>query len=657
MKKTILFICLFLSYTICLAQDDLIITQPADAVICANTPADFNIATVNAANVTYKWQYFDVNNWTDLSDGTVYSGCSSPNLHISNTAGLNDIQYRCMVMKDEQTEISQPVNLLIQPDLIEVVSQPLNISLFPGTDATFSILANSSQASYQWERNTGTGWILLPQETSRKLTILNAAGSMDGYLYRCKLSNICSAVPVYSEAAALYVKLVINIPNESTAACENQLGIIEITTPQNENTAYQWQVLKGDWTDISNDQTYTGSKTTRLQLLASSTLNQAKYRCTATSIGRMDISPTVTLNVNQPVSILSQPENITLDHAGPAFFSVAVSGSSPAYQWQVNSGGQGWTNIPNATGATYELPDVTADMSGNLYRCSITNTCTAGALSDIVTLQLMPEIKSQPVSTPVCENSKTILQVNATNASGFEWQVFILNQVWVKLTDNAFYSGTSTGSLEITATTDLQNLQYRCKVSNGNGAVYSSPAMLTVKPGIAITAHPQNKTVFPGDHVTFQVDVTGTAVNYQWQQETSEGWLDIAGAVSNSIFMTNINETMKNSKFRCRISGECTNSVFSNAAILKITGRNIPNIITPYQPTHNTWNLTLLDNYPNCQVYIYNSIGKRVFYSKGYTEPWAGTYQGNILPTGIYTYYIDLGDFSSPLRGKLVIQK
>ena len=47
--------------------------------------------------------------------------------------------------------------------------------------------------------------------------------------------------------------------------------------------------------------------------------------------------------------------------------------------------------------------------------------------------------------------------------------------------------------------------------------------------------------------------------------------------------------------------------------------------------------------YPDLEVAIYNRWGEKLFYSKGYDDPWDGTFQignGKALPAGTYYYVI-----------------
>jgi gliding motility-associated-like protein len=80
--------------------------------------------------------------------------------------------------------------------------------------------------------------------------------------------------------------------------------------------------------------------------------------------------------------------------------------------------------------------------------------------------------------------------------------------------------------------------------------------------------------------------------------------------------------------------------------LLTISGDNIvleiPNTITPNgDGINDTWNIKNLDAYPNTTVDIFDRSGHKVFTSVGYGKSWDGTFNGAVLPSGVYYYVIN----------------
>ena len=85
----------------------------------------------------------------------------------------------------------------------------------------------------------------------------------------------------------------------------------------------------------------------------------------------------------------------------------------------------------------------------------------------------------------------------------------------------------------------------------------------------------------------------------------------------------------------------------------------IPSGFTPDGDLVNDyWELLGIDQYPDCQVEIFNKWGNSIFTSTGYTTAWDGTVNGSPLPVGAFYYIIVLNDGSSaPLKGTVTIIK
>ncbi|MFB6305557.1 MAG: gliding motility-associated C-terminal domain-containing protein, partial [Flavobacteriales bacterium] len=60
--------------------------------------------------------------------------------------------------------------------------------------------------------------------------------------------------------------------------------------------------------------------------------------------------------------------------------------------------------------------------------------------------------------------------------------------------------------------------------------------------------------------------------------------------------------------------------------------------------TNDEWVIKNKDFFPFMEVEIYNRWGQRLYHSKGYDEPWDGTYNNEPVPAGTYYYVIHLND-------------
>jgi gliding motility-associated-like protein len=82
----------------------------------------------------------------------------------------------------------------------------------------------------------------------------------------------------------------------------------------------------------------------------------------------------------------------------------------------------------------------------------------------------------------------------------------------------------------------------------------------------------------------------------------------------------------------------------------------LPNIFTPNNDKDNDiWELKVFEVFADIEVSIYNRWGELVFFSKGYKEPFDGTYKGEKLPTGSYVYAIKPAKDIPIIKGGLTI--
>lgn len=82
----------------------------------------------------------------------------------------------------------------------------------------------------------------------------------------------------------------------------------------------------------------------------------------------------------------------------------------------------------------------------------------------------------------------------------------------------------------------------------------------------------------------------------------------------------------------------------------------IPNAFTPDgNGINDTWNIPALLAYPQFELTVYNRFGQEVFRTKKTPVAWDGRYKGKDLPTGSYTYLLDLKNGIDLVSGSVLI--
>ena len=154
--------------------------------------------------------------------------------------------------------------------------------------------------------------------------------------------------------------------------------------------------------------------------------------------GTLNGEPVGTGKIENKPTIDTQPTNATVTEGETASFTVAATGENLSYQWQQSTdSGQSWTDIEDATDATYTIGATTTSMSGNQYRCVVSNSAgsvTSAAATLTVTAKPTYTItaESSPAEGGIATADKTTasagetITLTATPSSGYyfvEWKV------------------------------------------------------------------------------------------------------------------------------------------------------------------------------------------------------------------------------------------
>ncbi len=215
-------------------------------------------------------------------------------------------------------------------------------------------------------------------------------------------------------------------------------------------------------------------------------------------------SSAVTVTVNGPPAITTQPSNQTIFATQTLSLSVAASGASLTYQWRKNG-----SAIGGATSASYAKANAVVGDAGN-YDVVVTNPAgSATSATAVVVVNGPPVITVQPAGQTIFAGQTLSLSVTATGVGlGYQWR----------------RNGTNLPGATASAYTKANAVvgdagSYDVVVSNGAGSVTSTAATVVVNGPPAITTQPANQTVFAGQGFSLSVAATGAGtLTYQWRQ-------------------------------------------------------------------------------------------------------------------------------------------
>ncbi len=313
--------------------------------------------------------------------------------------------------------------------------------------------------------------------------------------------------------------------------------------------------------------TGTGANTAELPIEAKGYRSGYQYRCEVTGRGGSVCSEAATLTVVTAPSFTLQPQSVTAPVGESVRFTVRVSDSAASLQWYYRTSESGaWNKCSNGTAAELAV-EAKLYRSGYQYRCRAVNAAGT-ALSDIVTLTVLdlvkPVITQQPQSAAAVPGVTVSFTVAATDAESYQWYYRTSESgAWTKCSDGA------SATLTVEAKLYRSGYQYRCRVSNAAGAVYSEAATLTVAEKPKITGQPASRTVSAGKTVSFTVTAEG-AESYQWYFRTSStgAWTKCSDGASATLTVE-AKSYRSGYQYRCKVTN-ASGSVYSSTATLTV---------------------------------------------------------------------------------------
>lgn len=154
------------------------------------------------------------------------------------------------------------------------------------------------------------------------------------------------------------------------------------------------------------------------------TINTDYYaKCTQTANGISCTSvksANVSVIVNTPPSITTQPVNKSICSGQNHSFTVVATGTGLSFQWQISTGSS-FSNIAGQTASTLTINNATIAMNGYKYRCLVSGSCTPSVTTNeaILTVSANPNVTANATNLNVSTGQSVTLQ--ASGASSYTW--------------------------------------------------------------------------------------------------------------------------------------------------------------------------------------------------------------------------------------------
>lgn len=467
-----------------------ITVQPQSLATRHGNEVTFAIEATGDA-LDYLWQYsLDGEYWHYV--GSSMGDYSKAVLTMTANRQWNGYFFRCRI-KNGSNEIlySNSVILLVEKAILRITQQPQPVTAKIGDAVQFSVQAEGDGVTYRWyySANKGDTWSAMATSADGynkdTLTVVGTM-SLNGYLYRCKLTDSDGNI-LYSEAAKLTVEKAAPefTQQPKTTTVKQGAKTTFAITAEGEGLTYQWQYKtnpNGAWYNSSSYTT--GYNTPSLTVVAEAKRNGFIYRCCVIDLdGNKYYSKTATLNVDIPAlsAFAVQPQSQTALLGKNAVFSVTTQGDVTSIQWQYQTTpGKAWYDSSSATQG-YNTAKLTVKAEekrqGFAYRCVIVDSQGYIHISNEVVLTVVKaQFSIHPTDQTVKSGTKAIFFVAVQGTYQQVYWQYSTNGGKSWNASSSSFTGYNTTAMTVEATAARNGFLYRCVLIDADGNRFESAA-------------------------------------------------------------------------------------------------------------------------------------------------------------------------------------
>lgn len=539
-----------------------IVSPVAASAFCSGTSPNVTVSgNITDANMTFNWTRNNTVNVTSpTNSGT--SGAIAPGgtftipFVLTNATGaVQNVTYTITPSSNGCTGTPVTVTIAVQPQVTPGTVTASQSVCLGGDPAAFTqtVAATGINLTYQWYSSTtsATGpWTLIPGQTG---TTYDAPGPINQNTWFVREvtstvnGNPCSVLNTTPILVSVNTIVPGTIGGDQTICSGGGATITSTAAATGSGTiTYSWQSnttgCGGTWNNIAGATatlTVTGlTQTTYFRRVATSTVSGSPCQ---------NYSNCVTITVNNVTGGTVGTDEV-LCGTNPAAFTVlaAATGSGVlTYQWQSNTTGCGsltWTNIPGATGATYDAPSgLTQTTYYRRVTTSTLNSVSCTAISNCITVTANA-VTGGAISgnRTVCSGGDPAAFTEVVAATGvgltYQWQSSTISASgpWTDITGAT--GNTYDAPAPINQTTYFQRVAFAtvgattCQATSNFVTVFVNNVTASVIAG--------DQSVCSEDPSAFTVTTPASGsgtVSYQWQSNTTGCggiWTNIVGATS-----------------------------------------------------------------------------------------------------------------------------
>ncbi|MGZ8937920.1 MAG: immunoglobulin domain-containing protein [Limisphaerales bacterium] len=321
--------------------------------------------------------------------------------------------------------------------------------------AFYTVYAELITGTQKWEVREGTSFPLAELLSNLTYLLSVSATSAEG-LESERSTPISYTVP------SILPPVIIAHPASTNLASGNAFTL-SVSATSSLPISYQWR---------KNGQVLAGQTSATLMIPSASPGDSGSYTVVVSNQGVGAASDPGWVIVQDPPSIITQPEPRSIEAGNPVTLSVAAAGTNPQFQWHKND-----QPIPGQTNATLSFGSVTTQNRGT-YHVTISNFVDRVTTERIIlTVNVYPVVLiASPAGTNLTTGGTIRLAANVTGTRPifFEW-----------FKDGTILPNATSETLVISPASTNHSGTYRVRISNSENWVTSAPAIVTVREPVA----------------------------------------------------------------------------------------------------------------------------------------------------------------------------
>ncbi len=321
-----------------------------------------------------------------------------------------------------------------------------------------------------------------------------------------------------------------------------------------------------------------GSGQQRIQVIRINDASPVVYPTTSSNFTTLALIYNATNGVIQNVNIsvtagdkiaILGTAGTTNSYGNPSTVTSQIAGNNVTLKRMGHQGNMSSSGIPNYWTET--------SASGSISRVEMYyETCHT-------------QITAHPSPMKICEKQSAQFSANAIDVTSYQWQVDE-GSGFTDVNDGTYYANTTTNKLTVKNTPfSFNGNQYRCLALKSSCIDTSKSAILTVDGLVDLQSLKPNDTTCVHASKDLEVHGTGSIVSYQWQiYNKTLGYINVPNQfpyvhAGSKLTITNVQDTLDGSKFRCLVNGLCDNAASTE---LRLTVNSIPTVAVPPQDKH-----------------------------------------------------------------------